>query len=401
MATRPRLVLLPAVRGPGESEGPVLMLARLPVMLAVLLATCPPALPMSAAAGELVATAVSQVDDDFAFQGEYLGQVRAVDGRRVEFGVQVVALGDGAFSALGYQDGLPGNGWDREAPIAWQGAREGDLLTFHGVRGTLIIERGRAGRVIDSAGVEVGQVHKVQRVSRTLGAPPPPDAIVLFDGRDVTRFDQGRITPLGTLAPGAVTKLPVRDFQLHLEFQTPYMPYARAQARGNSGVYVQRRYEVQILDSFGLLPEFDDCGALYRQQGPDLNMTFPPLAWQTYDLFFTAARWDAEGRKTADAQITVLHNGVAIHRRRPVVAKTGAGQPESPYDGPILLQDHGNPVQFRNVWLVMPDPPSLPHPEAAPSDTARVPVACPVREDWPSCPGAGTWWLWSGSRFAP
>ena len=170
-------------------------------------------------------------------------------------------------------------------------------------------------------------------------------------------LDLNRATslPEGWLAPGAMTRLPVKDFQLHLEFQTPYMPYARDQARGNSGVYIQRRYEVQILDSFGLPPVFDGCGALYRQQSPELNMSFPPLAWQTYDIYFTAARWDPEGNKTSDAQITVMHNGVPVHRRYSITAKTGAGQPETSYDGPLLFQDHGNPVQFRNVWLVSRD----------------------------------------------
>ena len=347
--------------------------------------------PASAVAADpppdLVADTLADVDEDFAFQGEYYGDVRAVDGRRVVFGLQVVALGDGRFSALGYQGGLPGNGWDRENFITWNGSRQADVLTFRGERGTVIISQGR-GRVIDSAGVAVGRVRKVHRVSTTLGAAPPPSAIVLFNGTSVTKFEQGTMTEEGWLAPGAVTKLPVRDFRLHLEFQTPYMPYAREQARGNSGVYIQRRYEVQILDSFGLLPEFNDCGALYRQQGPDLNMSFPPLAWQTFDIDFTAARWDAEGNKTSDAHITVMHNGVPIHRQRAVVAKTGAGQPETAYDGPILLQDHGNPVQFRNVWLVVHDRASAPR--AIPTDPVEQATACSA------CRSANGWWLWKG-----
>jgi len=101
-----------------------------------------------------VAATLADVDEDFAFQGEYYGDVRAVDGRRVVFGLQVVALGDGRFSALGYQGGLPGNGWDRENFITWNGSRQADVLTFRGERGTVIISQGR-GRVIDSAGVAV------------------------------------------------------------------------------------------------------------------------------------------------------------------------------------------------------------------------------------------------------
>lgn len=359
--------------------------------VAAALTLADPQTPPADAAGPqtLVASSLAQVDEDFAFQGEYYGDVRAVDGRHVPFGLQVTALGQGQFSALGYQGGLPGNGWDGENLIAWNGARQAAVLTFQGERGTVIIERGR-GRVIDSAGVTVGQVRKIRRTSTSLGAAPPPNAIVLFDGTSLTKFDEGKLTAEGCLAPGAVTKLPVRDFQLHLEFQTPYMPYAREQARGNSGVYIQRRYEVQILDSFGLVPKFNDCGALYRLQSPDLNMSFPPLAWQTYDIFFTAARWDAEGNKTTPAEITVLHNGVPIHRQRAVVAKTGAGQPETAYDGPILFQDHGNPVQFRNVWLVVRDA-TMPASQAFSVAAASADTVCPP-------PAPANWRAWRRTR---
>jgi hypothetical protein len=298
----------------------------------------------------LAATRVIDADQDFRYQGEYLGQVTAVDGRPVVFGLQVVALGDGQFSAMGYQDGLPGNGWDGETTIAWQGVRQDGLLVFDGPRGRIVIQGG-AGLVIDSSGTAVGQVQRIRRVSATLGSPPPPGALVLFDGSSTDAFQNAKLTSEGWLDVGALTRTAVEDFRLHLEFRLPYMPYARSQGRANSGVYIQRRYEVQILDSFGLEPVFNGCAALYRQQIPDLNMSFPPLAWQTYDIFFTAARWDEEGDKLANARITVYHNGVAVHTDREVPTKTGAGKAESPEPGPILLQDHGNPVRFRNVWL--------------------------------------------------
>lgn len=345
-------------------------------------------------------------DEDFLFQGEYLGTVRAVDGRPVQLGVQVVALGGGQFSAIGYQDGLPGNGWDRETIIDWTGVRQADELTLTGPRGTVVVQLG-SGRVIDVTGQEVGALKRVRRTSTTLGAAPPDNAIVLFDGSSVERFEAGKFTSEGWLAPGAVTKIPVRDFRLHLEFQTPYLPDARGQARGNSGVYIQRRYEVQILDSFGLPPVIDGCAALYRQQLPQLNMSFPPRSWQTYDIYFTAARWSPEGTKTADAVITVFHNGVPVHRQQPVTKPTGAGQPETPFDGPLLLQDHGNAVQFRNVWLV---------PETQPTaiETATA-TTTNASEEWPSsertCAGplgpirsraasrcTDDWWLWSDMR---
>jgi hypothetical protein len=131
------------------------------------------------------------------------------------------------------------------------------------------------------------------------------------------------------------------------------MPTARDQARGNSGVYIQRRYEVQILDSFGLDGAFNEAGALYRQTPPDFNMAFPPLTWQTYDIWFTPPYFAADGKtKLANARITVLHNGVAVHWNREITAKTGGGQQEGPTALPIQLQDHGNPVVFRNIWIV-------------------------------------------------
>jgi hypothetical protein len=344
------------------------------------------------------AVRLSDVDADFALQGEYVGTVRAVCGTIVPFGLQVVALGNGTFSAMGYQGGLPGNGWDLETAIAWNGDRRKGVLTFDGPRGRLILRSGH-GKIIDAFGVDVGQVRKVRRISKTLGTAPPPNAIVLFDGRDTDQFEGGSITEEGWLAAGAVTKMPVKDFQMHLEFRTPYMPYARDQGRANSGVYIQQRYEVQILDSFGLMPVFNGCGALYRQQVPDLNMSFPPLTWQTYDIHFRAARWDDAGNKVSDARITVMHNGVAIHNDRTVFNKTGAGKPEAPEPGPIRLQYHGNPVRFRNVWLVDKEVPvtlAAEQVESAIGEVIETP-GFPVTESFPACgahyPG---WVLWKG-----
>jgi hypothetical protein len=129
------------------------------------------------------------------------------------------------------------------------------------------------------------------------------------------------------------------------------MPHARGQGRGNSGVYIQQRYEVQILDSFGLDGANNECGGLYKQQAPALNMCFPPLSWQTYDITFIAARFDAAGKKLSDARITVLHNGEPIHWQYALKDKTGGGKVEGPEALPILFQDHGNPVSFRNIWI--------------------------------------------------
>jgi hypothetical protein len=126
------------------------------------------------------------------------------------------------------------------------------------------------------------------------------------------------------------------------------------QDRGNSGIYMQRRYEIQILDSFGEPVGFNRAASLYRQRSPMSNLSLPPLAWQTYDIWFTAARWSADGQKTRNARVTVAHNGVVVHRDVEIMAKTGAGRTEGPEPLPILFQDHSDPVEFRNIWLVQP-----------------------------------------------
>ena len=130
------------------------------------------------------------------------------------------------------------------------------------------------------------------------------------------------------------------------------MPKERGQDRANSGFYAQGRYEVQVLDSFGLEGEWNECGGIYKIAKPDVNMCFPPGAWQTYDVDFTAAVFE-DGKKVQNARITVRHNGVAIHSDRELPNVTAAKiLDESPEPGPIYLQDHDNPVLYRNIWVV-------------------------------------------------
>lgn len=198
------------------------------------------------------------------------------------------------------------------------------------------------------------------------GTPPPSGAIVLFDGKNldqwVSRNDPKMPAPWKLVEGGAaqagggdITTKEKFDghFKLHVEFRVPYMPKATGQARGNSGVYLQGRYEVQVLDSYGLDSKDNDCGALYGVAKPIVNACKAPTVWQSYDIDFTAPKFVA-GKKAEPARISVVHNGVKIHDDVKITTDNTTaglgGDPSKP--GPILLQDHGNPVQFRNVWLV-------------------------------------------------
>ena len=149
------------------------------------------------------------------------------------------------------------------------------------------------------------------------------------------------------------TKQKFVDQKLHVEFRTPLLPDQTGQNRGNSGVFLQNRYEVQILESYGLSGENNDCGGIYKLAIPRVNMCAPPLQWQTFDIEFRAARFDSDWNKTEDARITVYHNGVLIHENLPIPDKTTGSQVTATSEPDSWsLQDHGNPVWFRNIWLV-------------------------------------------------
>jgi hypothetical protein len=302
-------------------------------------------LPMAVSAQDknIAFTDPSQADTDFAWQGEY-----AAPG----WGLQVVASGGGAFDGMLYPGGLPGAGWNKRQRFKLQGKLEGDVVKLKGDNYSAILRTNQV-ELSDSAGRTISRLTKRVRVSPTLGLRPPAGATVLFDGSSAERFVNGKMTDDHLLRMGTMIKDKVGDFRLHLEFRVPYMPYARGQGRANSGVYIQQRYEVQILDSFGLEGLKNECGAMYEQRPPDVNAALPPLSWQTYDIWFRQPRWSADGKdKVEPARITVYLNGVPIHWNYALTAKTGGGKPEGPEEFPIALQDHGNPVFFRNIWMV-------------------------------------------------
>ena len=194
--------------------------------------------------------------------------------------------------------------------------------------------------------------------------PPPDGAIVLFDGKNLDEWiktDGKAPAPWKLVEGGAMEvkgggimtrKTFDGHFRLHVEFRVPYMPDQKGQARGNSGVYLQGRYEVQILDSYGLDSQDNDCGGIYKVARPKVNACKAPTVWQSYDIDFHAPVFK-DGKKVEPARINVKQNGVTIHDKVEIpldntVAGLG-GDPSTP--GPIHLQDHGNPVQYRNIWL--------------------------------------------------
>ncbi len=305
----------------------------------------------------------AKTDEDFPFQGEYEGHASPGGGndkaKRAKLGLQVVAEGEGKFRGVLLEGGLPGaqnlKPPRREVP----GQREGGAVVLAGEGLRIALERG-AATLRDGEGKPLGTLRRVERRSPTLGARPPKGALVLFGGpgpggapaKPADAWDERtRVTDEGLLAEGATTKEKLGSGRYHVEFRTPYKPAARAQGRGNSGVYIQGRYEVQILDSFGLEGKNNEAGGIYEVKDPAGNMAFPPLVWQTYDIDFTAAKWEGD-KKVANARMTVRLNGVVVQDDTELPGPTrSAPVKESADAGPLYLQEHGNPVRFRNVWF--------------------------------------------------
>jgi hypothetical protein len=196
---------------------------------------------------------------------------------------------------------------------------------------------------------------------------PPSDAVVLFDGSSTDAWHDGKGQPIGwTVENGAlvvkggtgaiVSREEFGDVQLHLEWAEPTPPSGSDQGRGNSGVLLFGRYEIQVLDSYQNETYADgQAGAIYGQYPPLVNACRPPGEWQSYDILFTAPRFKADGSLESPAYFTILQNGVLIQNHRAAIGpmafrNTVPYQPHGPR-GPLVLQDHGNPVRFRNIWV--------------------------------------------------
>ena len=289
---------------------------------------------------------------DFALQGEYQGKAQTEEGDQV-FGAQLVARGNGKFALIGYPGGLPGDGWKRgDERHMFEGEAKNGRLEIEADEVNLVVEKGTL--TIEVGGQKVGTLKKVDRKSKTLGKKPPAGAVVLFDGKQesLSNWVGAKIVEGKYLgATNLSSKKRFGDHHLHIEFRTPFMPKSRGQGRGNSGVYVQSRFEVQVLDSFGLDGKNNECGGIYSVSAPAVNMCLPPLSWQTYDIDFTAAKYEGN-KKVKNARITVRHNGVVIHDNVELPKGTPGRLPEGPEPQGVFMQDHGNPVAFRNVWVV-------------------------------------------------
>jgi len=284
--------------------------------------------------------AARREDPDFAIQGEY---------RHETMGAQVVALGGGKFDLYLLEGGLPGAGWE---PGHSRILLKGEKSYFSDAASKTTAKLEEEVLSVTKADGTKQELKRIERQSPTLEAKPPANAINLSaDQWENAKVENGFLT-----ANGSTTRSRFGSYTLHLEFRTPYKPDARGQKRGNSGVYHSGRWETQILDSFGLEGRDNECGGLYSIAKPKLNMCLPPLTWQTYDVEFTAAKFDASGQRTAWPRLTVRLNGVVIHDNvelpKDFTTSAPLSTPLTGPEGPIHLQQHDNPVVFRNIWLI-------------------------------------------------
>ena len=311
---------------------------------------------------------------DFQVQGEYVGKV----GGKLPIGIQVMAQGKRKFIGVIYTGGLPGAGWDESTAFHVRGKTQQGKTIFEGVHGERLlfsnpnfsgwIEKGVFRGTARMYGTRVPNtkfhLKRVLRKSPTLGAKPPKGALVLFDGSNVKEWQGGKLVADKLLDVGTTSKRKFGSVRIHMEFICPFMSTARGMHRGNSGVYVKSEWEIQIVDSFGWhhenrkferLSKFARCGGIHEMIAPRINMSYPPLSWQTYDIVFIAAKLDSTGKRLAPATMTVRQNGVLIHNQYvlpPVPPGRKLSTSKDGQPGPIFLQRHGNPVRFRNIWVV-------------------------------------------------
>ena len=320
------------------------------VLALFLIASSVPALGQRSGKGPMF-TEPPKNDKSFELIGEFLGPIRKGENKYEPIALQIRCIGSDNFEAVVFKGGLPGQPKHQPKMMNMIGRRNGDLVILSGGPWAIFVQKDHC-LIVDPTGKTLGRLERVNRKSPTMGAVAPTGSVVIFDGSNLDQFTSAQMSKDGLLMEGAHLKPMFQDFNMHVEFRIPYMPIAQGQQRGNSGLYLQGRYECQVLDSFALGRLINGLGALYQQKAPEVNMALPPLVWQTYDVQFTAPRWAADGSKIRNAHITSWINGVKVQDNVSLPNKTGAGKQEEPTLLPCLIQNHGDPVRFRNIWIV-------------------------------------------------
>jgi hypothetical protein len=293
---------------------------------------------------------------DYEMQGEYKGEFTAKDGSLKQMGIQIRAMGSGNFVAVFLPGGLPGDGWDGITRIEAEGRSE---FSEEGFSGTLA-DGVFSGR---NAEGEEFELQKVMRTSPTEDMEPPEGSIVLFDGSNGDEWEPAsggfagkQVSTLedGTKAlnDGFNSRRKFGDFFLHMEFRMSAMPDARGQSRCNGGLFLHDTYEIQMLETFAYLGTNSELGGVYRLYAPMMNMAYPPLSWQTWDIDFKAPVFE-NGEKVENARITMKWNGVLVHDDRELRGTAGYRDEEGPGKKSIHLQERGEPTMFfKNVWVI-------------------------------------------------
>jgi hypothetical protein len=301
------------------------------------------------------------------YVGEYRGTFHADGMNAMEAEAKVVAEGDDIHYRVVIQAQPVKKGFDGAA-LELYGHRRGPEVII-GDRAGGYYWQGIIRDGVISARTQYGQHLKLERYRRhppSEGMAPPAGAVVLLPYQQgvAPRMDAWTNPEWKALDNGAMqvrkggnnSKQLFSDIKkFHIEFKLPLEPNNRGQGRGNSGVYFAGQYEVQVLDSFGLVHTSGDCGGLYNRARARVNACLPPETWQTYDITFRAPRLDSAGMVREHARITVYHNGILIHDDVEIPYSGDRWKGQSKATGPIHLQDHGHPVQYRNIWLLPAD----------------------------------------------
>jgi len=302
------------------------------------------------------------------YMGHYGGAFLTPEWSDYGLRAQVVALGKGRYMAVffvrstaGKAQRLEVDGRLKEGVLQFKEVLEleGQLDGKHRIEGQ-IQEELFTGRFEHAGGAVRFELERERVESPTLGKGPPEGAVVLMDGKGLDHWrrhpEKWCLQPDGSTevcGSNFVTRQQFGDATYHIEFRPPLMAESRGQSRGNSGIYLMGRYEIQVLDSFGWPPADNRCGGIYKVAAPLTDADAPPLQWQTYDITMRAPRFDEDGVKTEDAIVTVVHNGETIHDHLVLTDVTPGGvSGEEAAKGVLMLQDHSDQVRYRNIWVL-------------------------------------------------